>query len=54
MLTGMRAKMIDALVNLSVVLDNQEQLQGRLAIFGLPCLSISSIVLLRKPIFCGS
>ena len=50
----MRAKMMGVFVNLCVVFDNHEQLQDCLAIFGLPCLYVSSIVLLRKPIFCGS
>ena len=48
----MKAKMISVFVNLSVILDNHEQFQGCLAIFGLPHLGISSIVLLRKPILC--
>ena len=39
-----------AFVDFSVVLDNHEQLQGRLAILGLLCLGISSIVLPREPI----
>ena len=49
----MRAKVMGVFVNLSMVLDNHEQLQGCLAIFGLSHLGISSIVLLRKPIFYG-
>ena len=44
--------MIGAFVNLSMVFDNHKQLQGCLAIFGLSCLGVFSIVLLRKPIFC--
>ena len=46
----MRAKMIGAFINFSVVFDNHEQLQDCLAILGLPCLGIFSIMLLRKPV----
>ena len=49
----MRAKMMDAFVNFSIVFNDHEQLQDRLAILGLSCLCVSSIVLLRKPIPCG-
>ena len=45
--------MMSVFVNLSVVFDNHEQFQSCLAILGLPCLSVSLIVLLRKPVFCG-
>ena len=45
--------MMGAFINLSVILDNHKQFQGRLVIFKLSCLGVSSIVLLRKPIFCG-
>ena len=40
-------------VDLSVVFDNHEQLQGHLAIFGLFHLAVSLVVLLGKPIPCG-
>ena len=46
--------MMSVFVNLSVVLNNHEQFQDCLTILELPCLGISSIVLLRKLIFCKS
>ena len=42
--------MMDAFVDLSVVFDNYEQLQGCLAILGLLHLVISLVVLPCKPI----
>ena len=48
----MRAKMMGVFVNLPVVFDDHEQLQGCLAIFGLSCLGVSSIVFLRRLILC--
>ena len=48
----MRAKLMGAFVDLSMILDNYEQLQGCLAILGLLHLVISLVVLLRKPIPC--
>ena len=49
----MRAKMMGVFVNLSMVFDNHEQLQGCLAIFRLLHLDVSLVVLLREPILCG-
>ena len=49
----MKAKTMGAFIELSVVLGNHEQHQGCLAIQGLLCLIVSSIVLLRKPVPCG-
>ena len=50
----MRARMISTFVNLSVVLNNYEQLQGCLAIFGLLHFVVSLIVLSYKTIPCKS
>ena len=43
--------MMNAFVNLSMVFNDHEQFQGCLAIFGLFCLGIFSIMLPRKPTF---
>ena len=45
--------MMGVFVDLSVVLDDHEQLQGCLAILGLLHLVVSFVVLPPKPIPCG-